>query len=58
MTIVEAWKYHHANVTDGKGNVVAPGASVTGQPTPTLNAWHDLPCHPPRAADRARHRHG
>ena len=37
MTVAEAWKYHHANATDGKGNVMAPGASVTGQPSPTLN---------------------
>ena len=39
VTIVEAWKFNHANVTDGKGNVAAPGASVTGQPSPspTLN---------------------
>lgn len=38
VTVVEGWKYLHANATDGKGNVVAPGANTTGQPTPTLNA--------------------
>jgi hypothetical protein len=38
VTAVEAWKYHAANAMDGKGNVLAPGANVTGQPTPTLNA--------------------
>lgn len=38
MTVAESWKYYHANATDGKGNVIAPGASATGQPSPTLNA--------------------
>jgi hypothetical protein len=38
ITIAEAWKFNHANVTDGQGGVVAPGASVSGQPSPTLNA--------------------
>lgn len=37
LTVVEAWKYLHANSTDGKGNVVAPGSAVTGQAAPTLN---------------------
>jgi hypothetical protein len=38
MITVEGWKYYHANATDGSGNVVAPGASVNGQPSPTLNS--------------------
>ncbi len=39
ITVVEGWKYYHANATDSKtGAVVAPGASVSGQPSPTLNA--------------------
>jgi hypothetical protein len=39
MTIVEGWKYYHANATDqATGNVIAPGASAAGQATPTLNA--------------------
>jgi hypothetical protein len=38
VTVAEGWKYMHANATDGKGGVVAPGASVNGQPSPTLNA--------------------
>jgi hypothetical protein len=38
VTVVESWKFMHANATDAKGNVVAPGASVSGQPSPTLNA--------------------
>ena len=37
VTVLEAWKYHYANVTDAKGNVVAPGANATGQAQPTLN---------------------
>ena len=37
VTILEAWKYHYANVTDARGNVVAPGANATGQAQPTLN---------------------
>jgi hypothetical protein len=37
VTVVESWKHLHANVTDAKGNVVAPGMSVSGQPSPTLN---------------------
>lgn len=38
ITVVEAWKYMHANATDGKGNVVAPGTSTDGHPSPTLNS--------------------
>ena len=38
LTSIEGWKYYHANVTDSKGNVTAPGAAVNGQPSPTLNA--------------------
>jgi hypothetical protein len=38
LTSVEGWKYMQANATDADGNVVAPGASVNGQPSPTLNA--------------------
>lgn len=39
LTAVEGWKYYHANSTDATtGAVVAPGANVTGQPSPTLNA--------------------
>lgn len=38
LTVVEGWKYMHANATDPRtGHVVAPGASVDGQPSPTLN---------------------
>jgi hypothetical protein len=35
--VAESWKYYHANATDGRGNVVAPGSAGNGQPTPTLN---------------------
>jgi hypothetical protein len=39
VTVVEGWKYLHANATDSAtGAVVAPGANTTGQPTPTLQA--------------------
>lgn len=39
VTSIEGWKYYHANATDQKGNVVAPGAALNnGQPSPTLNA--------------------
>ncbi len=39
VTIAESWKYMHANATHTvTGAVVAPGASATGQPSPTLNA--------------------
>jgi hypothetical protein len=39
LTTVEAWKYHHANATDMvTGAVVAPGAAMNGQPSPTLNS--------------------
>src|SRR5579859_4638258 len=38
VTVVEGWKYYHANATDAKGNVVAPGAAAAGQPAPTLNS--------------------
>jgi len=39
ITTVEGWKYFHANATDAAtGAVVAPGASATGQPSPTLNS--------------------
>jgi len=37
LTAAEGWKFYHANATDGKGNMVAPGSAVTGQPSPTLN---------------------
>lgn len=37
VTAFEAWKGFQANATDAKGNVVAPGANTSGQPTPTLN---------------------
>lgn len=37
LTTVEAWKYYHANCTDGMGGVIAPGANTTGQAAPTLN---------------------
>ena len=37
LTVVEGWKYMHANATDSKtGAVVAPGAAASGQPSPTL----------------------
>lgn len=39
MTAAEGWKFYHANATDQRGNVVAPGSAVNnGQPSPTLNA--------------------
>jgi hypothetical protein len=41
VTAVEGWKYYHANSTGiatPAGQAVAPGANVTGQPTPTLNS--------------------
>jgi len=41
VTVVEAWKNLHANVTGPgtpAGQAIAPGSSVTGQPTPTLNS--------------------
>lgn len=38
MTTVEGWKFFHANSVDAKGNVVAPGSVVNGQPAPTLNS--------------------
>lgn len=38
MISVEGWKYYHANSTDAKGNVIAPGSAQNGQPSPTLNA--------------------
>ena len=39
ITVVEAWKYHHANAVDqASGRFVAPGAGVNGQPSPSLNA--------------------
>jgi len=37
VTVVEAWKLMHANVTGPNGQVAAPGASTTGLPTATLN---------------------
>ena len=38
ITVVEAWKFMHANSTDGAtGKVVAPGSAMGGQPTPTIN---------------------
>ena len=38
ITSIEGWKYYHANSVDAAtGAVVAPGASVNGQP-PTLNS--------------------
>lgn len=37
VTVVEYWKYAHANTTGTGGQVVAPGSSTTGQPVPTLN---------------------
>jgi hypothetical protein len=38
VTVVEAWKYYHANVTSpSSGAVVAPGAGMAGQVTPTLS---------------------
>lgn len=38
LTVLEAWKYYHANSVDGAtGAVVAPGSAVNGQPSPTLN---------------------
>jgi hypothetical protein len=41
VTAVEGWKMYHANSTGPgtpAGQAIAPGANVTGQPTPTLNA--------------------
>lgn len=39
LTVVEGWKYYHANSVDSAtGTVVAPGAAMNGQPAPTLNA--------------------
>ena len=39
LTVVEAWKYYHANATDSAtGAVVAPGSAMNGQPSPTLNS--------------------
>jgi len=39
VTSVEGWKFYHANATDPATRaVLAPGASVSGQPSPTLNA--------------------
>lgn len=39
VTVVEGWKYLHANVTDAAtGAVMAPGSNTTGQPAPTLQA--------------------
>lgn len=39
LTVIEGWKYYHANSTDMAGNTgIAPGSSVNGQPSPTLNA--------------------
>lgn len=38
ITVVEGWKYMHANSVDSAtGAVVAPGSGVNGQPSPTLN---------------------
>jgi len=38
VTSVEGWKFYHANATaPGGGPAVAPGASTSGQPSPTLN---------------------
>jgi hypothetical protein len=38
VTVVEGWKYYHANATQAGSNaVVAPGSAMTGQPSPTLN---------------------
>jgi hypothetical protein len=38
VTVVEGWKYYHANSTDAvTGAVVAPGSAMNGQPSPTLN---------------------
>jgi hypothetical protein len=38
VTVVEGWKFYHANATDTKtGKVVAPGAATSGQASPTLN---------------------
>ncbi len=37
VTVVEGWKYYHANATGTGGAVVAPGSAMTGQPAPTLN---------------------
>ena len=37
LTVVEGWKYMHANSVDSAtGAVVAPGAAASGQPSPTL----------------------
>ena len=39
ITVVEGWKYYHANSVDSKtGAVLAPGALGNGQPAPTLNS--------------------
>jgi hypothetical protein len=42
VTAFEGWKYYHANAagpaTPAGQAIVAPGANVTGQPTPTLNS--------------------
>lgn len=38
ITVAEAWKYYHANATDARGNVVAPGSAASGQPQPTLSS--------------------
>ncbi len=39
LTVVEAWKYMHANSVDSAtGAVVAPGSAMNGQPSPTLNS--------------------
>ena len=39
LTVVEGWKYYHANSTGaGISGAVAPGSAVNGQPSPTLNA--------------------
>ena len=39
LTVVEGWKYYHANSVDAApGRVVAPGTALNGQPSPTLNS--------------------
>jgi hypothetical protein len=37
VTVVEGWKYYHANATGPNGVVIAPGATLNGQPAPTVN---------------------